>query len=191
MEDSDDDVPVFGRLRCGGGAGGRERGGGINSDVAGRAAAASGQAANVIPQGSPRAGSAHGEETDDEDKPLFPNKIPFNVGNRQAAAAVGSCSASQSPVLSPGALNAMERACGSSSLDHERHQLPMTEEPHQAPLTQVSPLGTPNGAPLADDLAASPLSPWMLDALIMEEEETHRADLENIRWQLALSQRAQ
>ena len=151
MEDTDDDEPIFRLQFCDKGR------------------AASGQATQATPLGSPRAGSAQGAEADDDDNALvWPEGFAGFAVNRQAEAAVGSCPASQSPVLSPSVLAMMERACEASSLD---------QEPHQVPLTQVIPLD----AAMAEHLD-SPFSPGMLDALSKVVAEMPRADSAHIRW---------
>ena len=177
MEDTDDDEPIFRFQCCDGGAGGGEHRRGAKSFVGDNAAAASGQARQATPLDLLRAGSAQGAGADDDDNALiWPEGLASFAVNAQAEAAVGSCPASQSPMLSPGVLAMMEGGCEASLLG---------QEPRQVPLTQVTPLDAPSAAAMAQD-QDSLLSLGTLDALSKVDVETPRADSANIRWLMAL-----
>jgi hypothetical protein len=108
------------------------------------------------------------------------------LGSPRREAAVGSLPTSQSPSLSPGLLDRLERASDESSPDQNTCKVPLTQITRKVPLTQITPIGTPRGAAVALQ-PVSPLSPWMLDEMQRLDAETTHTDSANIRWQTAPS----
>jgi hypothetical protein len=88
-----------------------------------------------------------------------------------SVAAAGSWPPSRSPSLSPGVLERMERACEASSLNKDSHQVPTA---------QVTPSATSRQAAVPAH-PASPLSPWMLDAMNRMDADPTHADPAQIR----------